>query len=129
VNGGKGRKAGPAAQLDAAYAQMPTVECKGLCQDGCGSVAMTPLEQQRILTRHGVSLPLVGAFAMNDPDARCPALVDGQCSVYADRPWICRAYGTIEDLTCQHGCKPATGWWPKDQVLRSLAQVKKISGS
>ncbi len=108
---------------------MPQVRCKGLCQDGCASVAMTALERARIRVRHGITLPLAAAFAAVDPDGRCPALTtQGRCSVYESRPWICRAYGATPTLRCLHGCEPDAGLWPDSDALRSLAQVQEIAG-
>jgi Fe-S-cluster containining protein len=36
----------------------------------------------------------------------CPALRDGRCSVYADRPTICRLWGATKSMPCPHGCTP-----------------------
>lgn len=125
-----GRSGGRSArnQLAELYASLPAVECKGLCQDGCGSVAMTRLEQQQIRVRHGVTLPLIGAFAAYGK--RCPALnAEGRCSVYADRPFICRLYGAAETLRCPFGCEPADGVMSERDARLAMARLEELSGN
>lgn len=130
MSGGGRRRRRPAEQLADVYAAMPTVACKGLCQAGCGSIGMAPLEQQQIQVRHGVRLPLVAAFAAQDPDGRCPALNEaGRCSVYVSRPFVCRAYGVTESLRCPHGCEPDGGMWPEREAQLAMATVEEISGN
>jgi Fe-S-cluster containining protein len=34
---------------------------------------------------------------------RCPLYIDGECSVYPVRPFICRAFGHATDLECERG--------------------------
>ena len=40
-------------------------------------------------------------------DHNCAALIDGKCAVYADRPNICRQYGT-EFMRCRYECSGIT---------------------
>lgn len=124
------RRRRPADQLAAVYDSMPTVQCKGLCQDGCGSIGMTPLEQQQIRVRHGVNLPLLGAFAAEAEGKRCPALSEaGRCSVYDSRPFVCRLYGLTGRLRCPYGCEPEGGWWSERDARLAMARVEEISGN
>jgi len=112
----------PAAQLAAIYASLPEIECRGQCQNSCGSIGMTRLEQARISQRHGRTLPLVAAF-----DAGCPALtILGRCSVYADRPMVCRLWGLVPSMRCEHGCLPEGGELSEEQGRRLMAQVVSI---
>jgi hypothetical protein len=119
------------AQLDAVYADIPDVACLGLCQLGCSSVAMTPLEQRRIAERHGITLPLATAPpgtpvlhpGQQEAD-HCPALADdGRCRVYADRPLVCRMYGAAEGLECPFGCKPEGGLLDRPRSRRLMLRV------
>lgn len=121
--------------LDAAYAAVPDAGCRGLCLMGCGSVAMTALEQRRIADRHGKVLPLVAAPAMEpftvqpggQMPGRCAALTRaGQCQVYADRPMVCRLYGAAEGLRCPYGCEPADGLMSESAGWRALARVREL---
>ena len=36
----------------------------------------------------------------------CPHLGDNGCQVYAERPLICRLFGTTPRLACPHGLRP-----------------------
>ncbi len=125
-------------RLDAVYAKVPNPGCKGLCHDACGSVAMTSLEHLRIVARHGVNLPLVAAPAVNgDPVTalglrgdRCRALTgDHQCSIYPDRPLICRLYGAADPLPCPYGCVPEKGRMSHRDARLALAAVEELAGN
>lgn len=107
--------------VDYVYAQIPDVGCKGLCQQCCDSIAMSATEQQRIRERHGRILPLAAGF----PGGHCPALTAaGACSVYQDRPFICRLWGATEELRCPHGCVPADGFVPEDHAQRLTGLIQ-----
>lgn len=43
----------------------------------------------------------------------CPAMVDGKCGIYDDRPNICRQYGT-EFMRCRYECSGIT---TKEQIM------------
>lgn len=46
-----------AAQLDALYAEVPTIDCQGLCWDSCGRIDMSNAERRRIQAERGVDIP------------------------------------------------------------------------
>ena len=48
-----------------------------------------------------------GLFLGSEIGEPCALLVLGRCSVYDQRPLICRAFGAAEGLRCPHGCCPA----------------------
>jgi uncharacterized protein len=111
-----------AAELDDIYAQLPTVECQGRCQSSCDSVKMTEPERARILERHGRTVP-DGMFG----ERLCPALSPfGRCSVYADRPFICRLWGLTPQLRCPHGCRPAGGFMPDEMAYPLLDRLRAL---
>lgn len=88
--------------LDALYAELPLLECKGLCHDSCGPVPMSRVEMGRAMKLHRRP-------ALIDPSTMaCPLLVDNRCSVYAVRPMICRLWGLVDfdGMRCHHGCVP-----------------------
>lgn len=101
---------GPIPTLEELWGTIPQVSCKGLCQDSCGPIAMSNVEEARIRER-GFEIPsMAEALAALDrgEDYYCPALVDGRCGVYEDRPTICRLWGATESMPCPHGCTPDT---------------------
>lgn len=112
-------------RLDAIYATLPTIDCKGLCHDSCGVVPMSRVESRRILEREGMEKapPLVkdeeGAWT-------CPLLTaDKRCRVYDIRPLICRLYGVVQGMQCPHGCAPST-LLPDSEGGRLLRLVMEI---
>lgn len=104
--------------LDAAYAAVPALACKGLCSRSCGPIPVSPSERDRLAAAHGAPLRELawtvkdgGAWLFLEPDrkGRCQLLRNGRCTVHADRPLICRLYGAVDDPTmrCAYGCEPA----------------------
>lgn len=97
--------------LERIYRSVPQVECKGLCHDTCGPIEVTSTERARIAAR-GVVIPPADSALVNlldNPGYTCPALVDKRCSVYEDRPLICRFWGAVQSLPCPHGCTVTPG--------------------
>lgn len=98
--------------LDALYAHIPAIACRGLCVDSCTVVDGSPLERER-LAEHGVGIgPRPGhrqllALIADGRTPRCPALSAlGTCRVYSVRPAVCRLFGAADGLLCEHGCTP-----------------------
>ena len=93
-------------QLDALYAQLPPLECKGLCHDTCTSVDASELERERMReARPGVELPTFeeGREAFRRGEIpRCPML------------------GPL------NGCIP-DGTITRAQLFRHLRQIEALS--
>ena len=70
------------AELVALYAELPTIQCAGLCAESCGPVLMGRVEWQS-LCRAG------GERRVAANDLTCPYLEEERCSVYEVRPMIC----------------------------------------
>lgn len=86
--------------LEAIYAEVPAMECQGLCSESCGPLIVDDSERERIRKRTGRTLQLLA------PD--CPELtILRRCSIYDDRPLICRLWGVVESMPCPWGCRPA----------------------
>jgi hypothetical protein len=117
-------------QLDALYATIPEVGCRGLCginpaNTACGPIKVTPLEYQRL--REKVGKEALQPKAINV----CPLLQAGRCQAYAVRPLICHLWGAIDTplLRCPWGCKPATGFQTQEFSRAALKAVARISGT
>jgi len=103
------RRADQDAALDAVYAQIPDVGCKGLCAASCGPIEMSYRERSRIRERTGINIPS-GIQLVKSGSLTCPALTDeGQCGAYEHRPAICRLWGASEEMPCRWGCRPTDG--------------------
>lgn len=107
--------------LQAVYDRIPKLDCKGLCQQSCGPISYEEVEGARC------GYPAVRA---DGPDPfRCDKLsVMGLCSVYENRPAICRLWGIVRDMRCPHGCVPER-WLTREQGFEILAAVRELSGS
>lgn len=123
-----GRKTGkPPAyhRLDAIYAKIPDIGCKGMCQAACGPIDMTPLEHQRL---REAGKPHPGMFGGGCRS--CPLLsFNGQCSVYDIRPVVCRLWGVVESMPCPHGCRPEGGLMSDVEGFEIMALVREIGGN
>lgn len=106
----------PEERLRALYGRLPKLDCQKLCEDQCGPVPVSRLELEIVTRAAGGTLPSSGT-------TDCPLITeDGCCSVYEDRPMVCRLWGTFywpesvvapgvisEDARgwqCPHGCRP-----------------------
>jgi Fe-S-cluster containining protein len=100
------------AALEALYAELPSLECRGLCWHSCGPVDMSDTERERIAER-GVTIPRydrAGAerYQATGTVEACPALGPFRtCGVHEIRPMICRLWGSTETMRCPFGCRPS----------------------
>ncbi len=87
------------ADLKKLYAQIPAFECKPGCHDCCGPVPIAKAEWKAIKMhpRHVMGSCL-----------DCSYQVDDSCSIYKDRPFLCRLFGATNaaKMKCPHGCGP-----------------------
>lgn len=58
----------------------------------------------------------------------CPHLGDKGCQVYAERPLICRLFGTTPRLACPNGKRPETMIAPQieQQIYRYFATTRQV---
>lgn len=105
--------------LEALYAELPKMQCKGKCQDSCHSVGLAKIEQDVIKKRHGICIN-TGLYI----ESGCPALgMFGQCQVYPDRPLICRLWGMLESMRCPWGCLPEGGLLSEEQGSTAITRT------
>lgn len=110
-------------ELDALYASLPKLACRGWCSASCGPLAMSVRERSRITeqARQPVS---------HDVSGTCSLLTDLQrCSVYEIRPMICRLWGMVERMPCPYGCRPDGGLLPDSEGRRLLMEAERIGGA
>lgn len=117
--------------MDALYARMPKLVCRGLCSHSCGPIECSDLERRRI---HKASGALVGfRFTVIEPgkEVKPCAALDCEtklCNAYAVRPVLCRLFGSVEKMRCPHGCEPER--WLTDQEARDLLdEANRIGGA
>jgi hypothetical protein len=101
------------------YSEVPEVNCKGLCHRACGPIEMSVFEKKAIVEKHG-NLPSV------DHNLTCSKLIEKRCSIYEDRPLICRLYGATRGLPCSHGCAPKAGYLPGKAARKLVHRAEKL---
>ena len=106
------------AEMEALYAELPTIECKRLCAECCGPVPLTSLEYDR-LAGDGSALKCRGLD--------CPMLSDGLCTKHDARPLICRLFGLVHAMACPFGCIPSR-WLTDDEAGALMARAESIGG-
>lgn len=109
------------SKLAELYRAIPSFDCKPGCSDCCGPVPMAKPEWQAIK---------LAKRAAGQDCLTCAYLVDGACSVYQDRPFLCRLFGATTDakMACPHGCGPAN---PLSQKQASIltGRYAKLMGT
>jgi hypothetical protein len=89
--------------------QIPSFECVKGCHDCCGPVTTSSEEMSR--------LPVKSDAEHDDAlnDLRCVYLGPDGCTVYEDRPLICRLFGTTPRMACPNDRRP------EDMVTKKLS--------
>lgn len=81
----------------------PFVACQPGCSGCCHYPAgVMPLEAELISKRTGKSL--LSGVAVADDNSPCPFLLDNQCSIYDDRPMVCRKHVALTNTA--YWCQP-----------------------
>ncbi|MGO4306521.1 YkgJ family cysteine cluster protein [Cupriavidus sp. RAF12] len=80
--------------------RIPTFECTPGCHDCCGPVTTSTEEMSRLPAKSDAEHEIALA------NLSCPHLDTKGCSVYAERPLICRLFGTTPRLACPNGNRP-----------------------
>jgi hypothetical protein len=111
-------------RLEDVYLRIPTLKCKGLCQDVCGPVPATTGEV-RLMTRMAAR-----PYGWQLATGHCNFLDEstGRCACYRNRPLLCRAWGTVEGLRCPFGCEPAS-WITQAEFARLSTRVEEVGGA
>lgn len=98
------------ASLNAIYAKIPNIQCKGLCHETCSMIIASRIESKIAKKSLGktpfLTLPKAVELTATGVISPCSALKNNRCSIYDIRPSICRLYGVAEGLLCQFGCVP-----------------------
>ena len=102
--------------------RIPSFECKPGCHDCCGPVTTSSEEMARLPVKSDAQ------HAAALADLSCPHLGDHGCQVYAERPLICRLFGTTPRLACPNGMRPATMIDPRieRQIYRYFADTRHV---
>ena len=103
-------------RLRRVFAEIPSINCKGLCWGTCGPITVTALEDRTIREYCEDNNIQHKQLPRSKEDVRarmiegcmeCPHLnKNKQCDIYQVRPAICRMFGVVEGMACPFGCEP-----------------------
>ncbi len=103
-------------------AQIPGFACVPGCHDCCGPVTASSEEMSRLPVKtdaeHSVALEAYNCVHLG---------ADG-CTVYSERPLICRLFGTTPNMPCPNGRRPEQMIEPKveKQIVRFIATTRQV---
>ena len=102
--------------------RIPSFECTPGCHDCCGPVTASSEEVARFPVKSNAEHEAALA------ELNCPYLGANGCQVYAERPLICRLFGTTPRLPCPNGKGPAvaTDIDIERQIHRFLAETRQV---
>ncbi len=120
-------------ELEALYAQIPKVECKGLCHQSCTLIPAALIEIKRAKERLGTNpfrpntRLLQEAVSGKKPMIpSCRALKDKRCTIYPIRPAICRLYAAADGLECPFGCAPEDKKMTKKAAYDLIRKIESL---
>jgi hypothetical protein len=101
---------------------IPAFECLPGCHDCCGPITASSEEMARLPVKSDAD------HAAALAELNCPHLGDKGCQVYAERPLICRLFGTTPRLACPQGKRPETLIVPhiEQQIHHFLAATRQV---
>ena len=101
---------------------IPVFECVPGCHDCCGPITASSEEMAWLPVKTGAE------HAAALAGLSCPHLGQTGCQAYAERPLICRVFGTTPRLACPHGKGPAAMISPQieQQLERYFAATRQV---
>lgn len=102
--------------------QIPSFECVPGCHDCCGPVTTSSEEMARLPRKTAAEQEA----ALNE--LNCVHLGPNGCTVYEERPLICRLFGTTPTLPCPNGRRPDVLIHPgvEKQVHEYIASTRQV---
>jgi hypothetical protein len=102
--------------------RIPEFECEPGCHDCCGPVTASGEEMARLPVKSDAE------HATALAELSCPHLGKTGCQVYAERPLICRLFGTTPRLACPKGKRPAEMIDPhtEQQITRFFETTRHV---
>lgn len=128
----------PEEKLLALYARVPRIKCKRLCHGNCGPIPLTVLELKRMEAAKGAKIETVMSYEGRKVKNQlpvlapmlgkvdCPILRWQECSLYEQRPLVCRLFGVVPEMPCPHGCEPERVLTSEeaDAMLREVQEIR-----
>jgi Fe-S-cluster containining protein len=87
------------AVLKKLYKKIPSFDCIEGCSDCCGPVPVSSVEAKKLGIDTGITSVKMGT-------CECVYSSSEGCTVYENRPFMCRLFGATKNLVCPHGKEP-----------------------
>ncbi|WP_137819041.1 YkgJ family cysteine cluster protein [Pseudomonas sp. 2FG] len=102
--------------------RIPAFECVPGCHDCCGPVTTSSEEMSRLPVKSDAEHEAALA------ELNCVHLGPNGCQVYAERPLICRLFGTTPRLPCPNGRRPEAMIEPRieQQIHHLIATTRQV---
>ena len=95
------------------YEQIPASTCKDGCFECCTNmIQFMPAEEANM-----------GGYTYT---GKCNHLVDGKCTIYTRRPFVCRIFGSSSIMSCE-GCTPER-YLSEEETRRLFREYVSIEG-
>ena len=109
-------------KVNALRRQIPSFECVPGCHDCCGPVTTSTEEMSRLPRKTAAEQEA----AMDE--LNCVHLGPHGCTVYDERPLICRLFGTTKTLPCPNGRRPVELIHPRveKQIHEYMASTRQV---
>ncbi|MGH8108967.1 MAG: YkgJ family cysteine cluster protein [Arenimonas sp.] len=111
-----------AQKIDELRQHIPSFTCIVGCHDCCGPVTASSEEVARLPVKTDAEHDSALAHY------NCVYLGQHGCEVYAERPLICRLFGTTQRLACPNGKRPVYMTSPRieEEVHHFLVQTRQV---
>ena len=115
------------SSLEDIYAEIDRLagrfECKGRCAGSCGVIALYRVEAASLA---GKGIPAIECcYHPVQGEHTCTKLDNqGRCTIYSDRPFICRLWGLVPEMRCPFGCVPQNWISRADQQRLQIALIR-----
>lgn len=108
--------------IDDLRRRIPSFVCVVGCHDCCGPVTASSEEMARLPVKSDAEHDRALA------ELSCPHLGAHGCEVYAERPLICRLFGTTPSLPCPNGARPVYMIDPRTEreIHDFLARTRQV---
>lgn len=104
-------------QLQEIYQRIPnTSQCPDYCSNCCGPIPISQIEIDLIKFKYGI---IIGV----DSNLNCNCLKENKCSIYNDRPLICRLFNETN-----YGTLYCTNKLSENQIKNILEDYIEIFG-
>lgn len=110
-------------KLHQIYRRIPDAGCKGLCASSCTVLGMSVGEAEQLKK-------VTGRMPSVTKNGKCSYLEDERCTVYEDRPAICRLFGAVNSpqLKCGFGCVDPQKELSDPESMRILHEIDHLGG-